>query len=576
MKKNNLLAIIISVFLAVICFSLAGCNEIYVQFDPDGGSIISGDSTAVYKKDETPVTAPEVSREGYVFLGWDKDYGTPETDITVKARWDKLYTITFDIIPDDTADDTKQIKTSSDKVEYPADPTREGYVFDGWDKKIETVNEDTVITAKWKKLYTVTFNLNGGRTTHTALLSQTVVEGESAKAPDATMEYMEPVEWDKDFSNVTSDIEVTAIWHRRELTSTEVAKLISPATVEVNTYRRNNAEWATGSGFFIDDSGTFITNYHVIENAYEIKVKLEDGTVYPVIDIVAFDKKLDIAILSIGRPTPNYLEFAETEPVKGDVVYAIGSSLGLDGTFTSGLVSTVSREIEGQKYIQTSAAISHGNSGGPLVNTRGFVIGINTLTAEAGQNLNFAIPISNVKNLKENRMTVRTWFDNYVTLQWWIFEKVVTEKNATTSITIQMLNTGETVNAVCSGSKDYDFYYLRSFKKYDSNGVELPVDLYIYYYTEDVNNFLVTNIALCSMKVSTMTIVKEIDYDYFNIYQYGNGYMLCMGVFDIFNKGVDFANSDICFGVSTSLSNSYQYNVFMMQTTDTSVRDNPY
>lgn len=575
MKKFYSPALILVLSLIMLCFILTGCNEIYVTFNPDGGSIISGESTAVYKeKDEMAVTAPEVKREGYVFVGWDKEFGAPETDITVSALWDKLYTVTFDAIPDKEDDNTTQLKTSSEKVTYPADPTREGYVFDDWDKQIETVSEDTTVSAKWKKLYTVTFNLNGGTTTETELLSQIIVEGGSAKAPKADKYLMAPVVWDKDFSNVTADVEVTAKWEHRELTSTEVAKLISPATVEVNTYRRNNVEWATGSGFFIDTKGTLVTNYHVIEDAYEIKIKLEDGTICDVTEVVSFDKEIDLAILKINRETPDFLEFATTSPVKGDVVYAIGSSLGLDGTFTTGLVSTVEREIEGQYYIQTSAAISHGNSGGPLVSAKGFVIGINTLTATEGQNLNFSIPIAKVNDLKENRMTVRNWFDKYVEMQWWIFEKVVNEKNSAKAKTIQQITDGDTVKATYAGLYDYDYYYLECTKKYGKDGKELPLDIYINMYTEDEDFFNNCLILFMSVNVSTMT-GTGLEYDELGYYKYKDGYMFYMGIYDIFNKkDMNFTTQKLGFVITGVSTKAGSYQVFAMTSTNPDYREN--
>ncbi len=578
MKKRYSLSIIFCIIPLLFCLALVGCgsdDSVYVTFDAAGGTVIRGDTVSLYDG-VNEITPPEVSRDGYVFLGWDTEFETPVSDITVKALWDKLHTVVFDAFPDASDDDISQHLLSSDKIIYPPDPEREGYIFDGWDKTPEFVAEDTIITAKWRRLYTVTFDLNGGTTKDTELLIQIIPEGRSATPPSAEKEYMAPPDWDVDFSNITSDIIVTARWERRELTSTEVARLISPATVEINTFRRKDAKWATGSGFFIDDSGRLITNYHVIEDAYEIKVLLYDGEVCEVTEIIAFDDKLDIAILQIDRKTPDYLEFSSEEPEKGEVVYAIGSSLGLGGTFTSGLVSTVSREINEQFYIQTSAAISGGNSGGPLVNSRGYVIGINTMSARAGQNLNFAIPIERVNDLTENRMTIPAWFDKYVTLKWWLFEKIVDERNKAESDSIQEIKEGETVKATYAGPRDFDYYYLTAQRRYDENGKELPVDLYIYYYTEDYKNFRNTLFGLGALRPSSMIQVLKIDNDYGGFTEYGDGYIACIAVYDIFNLGIDFSTTELCVCFSNLLSAPYEYHVFMMHSTDIGLRDNPY
>ncbi len=576
MKKKYSLTIIFFIIPLLLC--LAGCggdNSVYVTFDAAGGTIIQGNIVSLYDG-VNAVAAPEVSREGYIFIGWDAEFEAPASDITVSARWDKLHTVVFDALPEASDDDISQHLLSSDKIIYPPDPEREGYLFDGWDKTLEFAAEDTTITAKWRRLYTVTFDLNGGMTKDTELLVQTIPEGRAATPPTAEKEYMAPPGWDLDFSNITSDIKVSAMWERRELTSTEVARLISPATVEINTFRRNDAEWATGSGFFIDSSGRLITNYHVIEDAYQIKVLLYDGEVCEVTGIIAFDEKLDIAILQIDRETPDYLEFSSEEPEKGEVVYAIGSSLGLGGTFTSGLVSTVSREINEQFYIQTSAAISGGNSGGPLVNSRGYVIGINTMSARAGQNLNFAIPIERAGDLDENRMTIPDWFDKYVTLKWWLFEKTVDEQNKAEGSSIQEIKEGETVRSTYAGERDLDYYYMKGERRYDADGKELPVDLYIYYYTEDYKNFRNTLFGLGAIRPSSMLQVLKIDYDYGGFSEYGEGYIACVAVYDIFNLGINFSTTELSVCFSNLLSTSYEYHVFMMYSTDTGLRDNPY
>lgn len=573
MKKFYYVTLVLAFAFVILLTALSGCEEketyVVVTFNPGGGVITSGGEMAIYDG-ATPVTAPEVSREGYVFVGWDAEFDSPGTDITVNAIWDKLHTVTFDPIPDREDDNITQSLTSGETVIYPEDPVREGYVFDGWEVEVAAVSEDMVITARWKKLYTVTFSLDGGTTDNTGLLNQTVVEGEAALAPDAERPLMALAGWDKDFSNVTSDLEVKAVWERRALSGPEIAELISPATVEINTYRRNNLELNTGTGFFIDDSGTLVTNYHVIEDAYEIKVMLDDKTVCPVAEIIAFDKKLDLAILKTDRKTPNYLEFSEELPLKGETVYAIGSSLGLEGTLSFGLVSYVSREIEKkeQTYIQTSAPLSPGNSGGPLVNEKGFVIGINTMSSVNGQNLNFAIPIERVNELVENKMTVRAWFEKYVEMQWWLFEKTVDERTKSALKSSQRLYPGETVKATCSGTSDADFYYDDYEKKYDENGKVVPVDLYVYLYLDNLRHLEDIYFGFAELNINTTSIVELHDHDESYYFKYQDGYVVWLAIYDIFSLNIDYYENKLAVYVIGDSSKTIPYQLFMMTSSD--------
>ena len=163
-------------------------------------------------------------------------------------------------------------------------------------------------------------------------------------------------------------------------------------------FRSGGRAWKLGSGFFISQSGTMITNYHVIAGASEIHIKLGD-TVYDDCFISAYDELLDIAVIQVNAYGVPYLELTNVSPKVGDVVYAVGSSLGLTGTFSSGIVSYANRVIDDVSFIQTTAPISSGNSGGPLINEYGEVIGVNTYSYSAGQNINLAVPAKDARDL---------------------------------------------------------------------------------------------------------------------------------------------------------------------------------
>jgi len=154
-----------------------------------------------------------------------------------------------------------------------------------------------------------------------------------------------------------------------------------------------------GSGFIVSTDGEIVTNNHVIENADNITVKLADGRSFPA-TVVGADKLTDIALLRIdtGETLPA-VTFGESDTLRpGDTVIAMGSPFGLGGTVTSGIVSAMSRDIHSGPYddfIQTDAAINRGNSGGPLFDDQGDVVGVNTAIFSPGGGsvgIGFAVP----------------------------------------------------------------------------------------------------------------------------------------------------------------------------------------
>ncbi len=161
-----------------------------------------------------------------------------------------------------------------------------------------------------------------------------------------------------------------------------------------------------GSGSIVDPSGIIVTNRHVIDNAYEISVTFQDGTSANA-RLLGKGLGFDLAILKVdvGYPLPA-ITIGDSDKIRvGDRVFAIGNPLGLKGTVTSGIISALHRDLYGTPYnqfIQVDAAINHGNSGGPLFNVKGEVIGVNNQifseTSTSGSiGLGFAIPSNDVK-----------------------------------------------------------------------------------------------------------------------------------------------------------------------------------
>ena len=187
------------------------------------------------------------------------------------------------------------------------------------------------------------------------------------------------------------------------VTLVDVAKLASPAVVSIQT------DSGLGSGFIYDSSGLILTNAHVVEDATSLLVALQDGRHFQA-EVLGSNAGFDLAVVKIeGENLPVARLGSSSALQVGERVVAIGNPYGLHHTVTSGVVSAVHRPVsEGpgsyhQPMVQTDAAIHPGNSGGPLINMSGEVIGINTLVAAPlgmfAQGLGFAIPIDTAKRI---------------------------------------------------------------------------------------------------------------------------------------------------------------------------------
>ena len=189
--------------------------------------------------------------------------------------------------------------------------------------------------------------------------------------------------------------------------------------------RKRRAQ-SLGSGFIIDDKGIVVTNYHVIENAEEIRVILADETSFTA-KVLGQDKKTDIAVLKIepGDTELVSVKFGDSDALRvGDWVLAIGNPFGLGGTVTAGIVSARGRDIGNGPYddfIQTDASINRGNSGGPLFNVEGEVIGINTaIFSQSGGSVGIGFAISSnlasrvAEQLSEFGKTRRGWLGVFI------------------------------------------------------------------------------------------------------------------------------------------------------------------
>src|ERR1051325_1181047 len=183
----------------------------------------------------------------------------------------------------------------------------------------------------------------------------------------------------------------------------ELVKRVKPSVVAIATYDADGEPVMTGSGFFLRP-GEVVTNLHVIRGARRCEIKTLDGKgkVFPVNGTLAVDEEGDLALLSVDMPPerPRSSEIAEALPDEGETIFVIGNPLKLEGSVTDGIVSAVREVSNVGKIIQITAPISHGNSGSPVFNLKGQVIGIVTVKVTNGQNINLAIGAARLKELQ--------------------------------------------------------------------------------------------------------------------------------------------------------------------------------
>lgn len=179
---------------------------------------------------------------------------------------------------------------------------------------------------------------------------------------------------------------------------------VAPAVVQIEIRGRDSAPIGSGSGFLVDNSGTVITNAHVAlsDGATFVVVRLFDETAFFVDDVYAVNRDMDLVVLKVKARDTAFVRMSVTPPKVGMRVFAVGNPLGLRHTFSEGLVSGIRGADEDDAIIQTTAAISPGSSGGPLLDDRANVVGVTTLNLTGGQSLNFAVPASAVRELVRN------------------------------------------------------------------------------------------------------------------------------------------------------------------------------
>ena len=174
----------------------------------------------------------------------------------------------------------------------------------------------------------------------------------------------------------------------------DLIRQVKPSVVSVATYDAKGESLISGSGFFVGP-GQVMTNLHVVRGAQRADIKTLEGKgrIYPVIGVIGVDEEADLALLSINVPAERSRPVATTTalPEEGEKVFVIGNPLRLEGSVSDGIVSAIRDVPNLGKIIQVTVPISHGNSGSPLFNMKGQVVGIVTVKVTNGQNINLAL-----------------------------------------------------------------------------------------------------------------------------------------------------------------------------------------
>ena len=236
----------------------------------------------------------------------------------------------------------------------------------------------------------------GGAATFAALGS----DGSSTTVRQVTVESSEPA------ASTTASLSVSDVYEKAYKSVVEITTTLNQSSPMGGEQQASGQ----GSGFVFDAEGHIVTNHHVVDGAQSVSVRFWDGSTYDA-TVVGTDPSTDLAVIKVDAPADVLFPLALGDSNSlsvGESVVAIGSPFGLEGTLTSGVVSALNREMTSpnnftiSNSIQTDAAINHGNSGGPLLNAAGEVIGVNTqIKSDSGgsDGIGFAIPSSTVSSI---------------------------------------------------------------------------------------------------------------------------------------------------------------------------------
>jgi len=246
------------------------------------------------------------------------------------------------------------------------------------------------------------------------------------------------------------------------LDSEEIFAAASQAVFKIELKAFEDEDAGSGSGFFISSDGIAVTNFHVLVDADSASITTADGKMYPIEGVLGVAPKEDLALIKIKGSGFPYLTLGDPAELRtAQRIYCIGSPYGLDNSISDGLVSSVNREFEGNRYIQISAPIAPGSSGGALLNEYGQVVGVTTASIGEG-NVNLAVPVTKLGTLFR--------FDEARSLRYFQvharFEGVIPygrdqiELEPNDDAAKQGLKNGDVLSGSISSTDDVDYYYV--------------------------------------------------------------------------------------------------------------------
>lgn len=318
--------------------------------------------------------------------------------------------------------------------------------------------------------------------------------------------------------SITLILFITAAFSHAEMTTSQIAEKYSPSVVTIVALDENDQPLSLGTGFFINENGDIATNHHVLEGCTKAIIKTKKGEKGSILEILNDDPELDLLIAKTSFKSTRPLPFSDSDTITvGEDVVAIGNPAGLEGTVSKGIISGI-RKMDFFKIIQISAPISPGSSGGPVFNLSGKVIGIATAYLDAGQNLNFAMPVNYLKTLKESKVRLAS-----------LPKATTTSENVKNYSSVELFNRkdkylGESV------ASDFD---IRNLNNYPIKNIKL-----FFIYTDYRGN-----IVTYSAKTIEETILPKLALQFSHYHKVRNyaGYMDDMGnYFDQDSKPLSF------------------------------------
>jgi len=207
--------------------------------------------------------------------------------------------------------------------------------------------------------------------------------------------------------------------YSQSLSAEKVYDIVKDAIVVILGYDKSDELISQGSGVVLNDKGYVITNYHILSGCERLEIMHGDNEI-PYIDIAGYDVDKDILIININDKTFPLIKVGDNQSLKvGQQIYAIGNPMGFENTISEGIISGLRKYKEkGKNYIQITASISPGSSGGAVVNDKGELIGISTLTITDGQNLNFAIPIEEILEVEISNLPKEGFRQMLIGMKW--------------------------------------------------------------------------------------------------------------------------------------------------------------